>query len=132
MSEQVNQSLAKIKQTVETVSNLANTFGLTSGERLGQLTELARTIGNEAHRVEKAYQNMTNQFNDALIKGNKELFEYLQQAKESYSSNLTELDLAAAQVCQKLDQNSHGLMSVAQYLVAAANELKNGQGSIES
>jgi hypothetical protein len=132
MSEQVNQSIAKIKQTVETVSNLANTFGLTSGERLGQLTELARTIGNEANRVERAYQNMTNQFNDVLIQGNKQLFEYLQQVHESYSNNLTELDLAAAQVCQKLDQNSHGLMSVAQYLVAAANELKNGQGSIES
>ncbi|BAU63824.1 hypothetical protein STA3757_11930 [Stanieria sp. NIES-3757] len=132
MSEQVNQSLAKIKQTVETVSNLANTFGLTSGERLGQLTELARTIGNEAHRVERAYQNMTNQFNDVLIQGNKQLFEYLQQVHESYSSNLTDFDLAAAQVCQKLNQNSHGLMSVAQYLVSAANELKNGKGSIES
>lgn len=132
MSEQVDLSLLKIKSTVETVSNLANTFGLTSGERLGQLTELARTIGNEAHRVERAYQNMTNQFNEALVQGNKQLFEYLQQANESYSKNLTELDLAAAQVCQKLDQNSHGLMGVAQYLVSAANELKNGQGSIES
>jgi hypothetical protein len=132
MSEQVNQSLAKIKHTVETVSNLANTFGLTSGERLVQLTELARTIGDEANRVERAYQNMTNQFNEALIQGNKQLFEYLQQANESYANNLTDFDLAAAQVCQKLDQNSHGLMSVAQYLVAAANELKNGKGSVES
>ncbi len=134
MTAQVDQSLEKIGETVRRVNTLVSAIGMNSSERLGQLQELARTIGNEAHRVERSYQSMTQQFNQALNDGNKHLSEYLQQANEVYSKSIENADEAAAKVCIKLTETSHGLhenshrlMSVAECLVSAANELKNSK-----
>lgn len=128
MTAQVDQSLDRIGETVKTVNTLASAMGMTSSERLGQLQELARTIGNEAHRVEHSYQNMTNQFSHALITGNEHLNEYLKQANETYTKSIQDADKAAAEVCTKLNETSHGLMSTAEFLVSAAKELKNSNG----
>jgi ABC-type transporter Mla subunit MlaD len=128
MTAQVDQSLDRIGETVKTVNTLASAMGMTSSERLGQLQELARTIGNEAHRVEHSYQNMTEQFSEALNTGNKHLNEYLKQANETYTKSIQDADKAAAEVCTKLNETSHGLMSTAEFLVSAATELKNSNG----
>ena len=128
MTVQVDQSLDRIGATVKTVNTLASAMGMTSGERLGQLQELARTIGNEAHRVEHSYQSMTEQFNKALQDGNEKLNDYLKQADETYTRSIQDADKAAAEVCTKLNETSHGLMSTAEFLVSAATELKNSNG----
>jgi hypothetical protein len=128
MTEQVDRSLERIGETVKTVNTLASAMGLTSSERLGQLQELARTIGKEAHRVENSYQSMTEQFNEALNNGNEQLNDYLKQANETYTKSIEDADKAAAEVCSKLNETSHGLMSVAEFLVSAANDLKNSSG----
>ena len=128
MTLQVNQSLDRIGETVKTVNSLASAMGMTSSERLGQLQELARTIGKEAHRVERSYQSMTEQFNNALNTGNEQLNGYLKQANETYSRSIEDADKAAAEVCSKLNETSHGLMGVAEFLVSAANDLKNSDG----
>ncbi len=128
MTAQVDQSLDRIGETVKTVNTLASAIGMTSSERLGQLQELARTIGNEAHRVEHSYQNMTEQFNQALITGNEQLNNYLKQANETYTKSIQDTDKAAAEVCSKLNETSHGLMNTADFLVTAAKELKNANG----
>ena len=125
MTAQVDRSLDRIKETVQTVNRLASAMGMTSSERLGQLQELARTISNEAHRVEHSYQSMTEQFNEALNNGNEQLNDYLRQANETYTKSIEDTDKAAAEVCSKLNETSHGLMSVAEFLVSAANDLKN-------
>lgn len=106
MTEQVDSSLERIGQTVKTVNTLASSIGMTSSERLAQLQELAGTIGNEAHRVERSYQNMTEQFNEALSNGNKHLNEYLKQANEAYTKSIENADKAAADVCSKLNETS--------------------------
>lgn len=118
------------------VYNIANKTGLTSGESLQQLHEIIRGLGSEANQIENAYQHMANQFEQALKIGNAQLTEYLQKANESYTNAIKEGDIAAAKVCQELhqtaqnlNQTSHGLMDVSNYLVASANELKNGNGS---
>ncbi|NJK54486.1 MAG: hypothetical protein HC939_00230 [Pleurocapsa sp. SU_5_0] len=128
MTVQVDQSLDRIGETVKTVNTLASAMGMTSSERLGQLQELARTIGNEAHRVEHSYQNMTEQFNEALVTGNEQLNNYLKQANETYTKSIQDADKAAAEVCSKLNETSHGLMNTADFLVTAAKELKNSNG----
>jgi hypothetical protein len=125
MTTQVDQSLDRIGETVKTVNTLASAMGLTSSERLGQLQELARTIGNEAHRVEHSYQSMTEQFNKALQDGNEKLNDYLKKADETYTRSIQDADKAAAEVCIKLNETSHGLMSTAEFLVSAATELKH-------
>lgn len=151
MGEAIKDSMESIQKTANTVYNLANKTGLTSGERLGELREMIRELGSEANKIESAYENMVGKFdnslnrslnlmverlNEALQIGNKQLTEYLQKANESYTNSIKEGDIAAAKVCQQLnqtahnlDRTSHGLMDVSHYLVASANELKNGNGS---
>ena len=128
MSAQVDRSLDRIGETVKTVNTLASAMGMNSSERLGQLQELARTIGGEAHKVERSYQNMTEQFNTALNDGNEKLNDYLKQANETYTKSIEDADEAAAKVCTQLNETSHGLMSVAEFLVSAANDLQNSRG----
>lgn len=129
-------TLNSIQETAKIVYNLANKTGLTSGERLQQLHEMIRELGSEANQIESAYQDMVKKFDEALKIGNAQLMEYLQKANESYTNAIKEGDIAAAKVCQELhqtaqnlNQTSHGLMDVSNYLVASANELKNGNGS---
>ena len=128
MSAQVDRSLDRIGETVRTVNTLASAMGINSSERLSQLQELARTIGGEAHKVERSYQNMTEQFNTALNSGNEKLNDYLRQANETYTKSIQDADEAAAKVCTQLNETSHGLMSVAEFLVSAANDLQNSRG----
>ncbi|MFM6192943.1 hypothetical protein [Planktothrix sp.] len=128
MSEEIKTSMNTIKETVEKVSKLSNTLGLTSGERLAQLQELARTIGDEANQVSSDYQNMATQFNAALQAGNQQLAGYLQQANEVYNNRIQEFDTAMTTICQQLNSTSHQFMGVAQYLVSAANDLRNTNG----
>lgn len=128
MSEEIQTSMKTIKGTVEDVSKLSNILGLTSGERLAQLQELARTIGDEANQVSSDYQNMATQFNAALQAGNQQLAGYLQQANEVYNNRIQEFDTAMTTICQQLNSTSHQFMGVAQYLVSAANDLRNTNG----
>jgi hypothetical protein len=121
MSQQVDQSMENILNTTQKVSNLASALGLSSSERLGELQELSRTIGGEAHRVEKAYQSMTDQFEKALIQGNKELASYLDKANESYVGYFTAFDSATTKVYKELNNTSGELAKAAQYLVVASD-----------
>jgi hypothetical protein len=128
MSEEIQTSMKTIKGTVEDVSKLSNILGLTSGERLTQLQELARTIGDEANQVSRHYQNMATQFNATLQAGNQQLAGYLQQANEVYSNRIQDFDTATANICQQLNSTSHQFMGVAQYLVSATDDLRNTTG----
>ncbi|MFB2935021.1 hypothetical protein ACE1B6_07055 [Aerosakkonemataceae cyanobacterium BLCC-F154] len=107
----------EIQETTKVVSNLANTIGLSSSERLVQLKELAETIGDEASRVDKAYQNLTDKFNQALGSWNKELVDYFQRKSEFEMNFFTKADAATEKVC-------HQLLQAANYLVAAENTRK--------
>lgn len=126
---EMQATLNSIQDTAKIVYNLANKTGLTSGERLQQLQEIIRELGSEANQIEGAYQDMVKKFDEALKIGNEQLMEYLEKANEAYTSRLDRTDSAIAEFCQQLNQTSHGLMDVSHYLVASANELKNGNGS---
>jgi DNA anti-recombination protein RmuC len=121
MSQQVDKSMQNVLNTTQKVSNLANVLGLSSSERLGELQELSRTIGGEAHRVEKAYQSMTDQFEKALVQGNEELARYLDKANESYVGYFTAFDSATTKVYKELNNTSGELLKAAQYLVVAVD-----------
>lgn len=129
MGEEIKYSMESIQDTAKIVYNVANKTGLTSADRLQQLHEIIRELGSEANQIGSAYQNMVEKFDQALKIGNAQLIEYLQKANEAYLKSIEEGDRAAAEVCKKLNEASHGLMDVSHYLVASANELKNGNGS---
>ncbi|MFB2895757.1 hypothetical protein ACE1CI_22855 [Aerosakkonemataceae cyanobacterium BLCC-F50] len=111
----------EIQETTKVVSNLANTIGLSSSERLAQLQELARTIGGEASRVEKEYKNLTDEFNQALTSWNKEILNYFQEKSNFETTFFTKADAATEKVCQQL-------LQAANYLVAAENTRKINNG----
>jgi len=129
MGEAIKESMGSIQQTAKIVYNLAEKTGLTSGDRLKQLEEVIRELGSEANQIETAYQNMGAQFEKTLKIGNEQLMKYLEKANESYIKAIKEGDSAAAEVCNQLNQTSHGLMDVSHYLVASVKELRNGNGS---
>jgi methyl-accepting chemotaxis protein len=146
--------MAKIQDTTEKVCDMANGLGLNSSERLQQLQELSRTIGVQAQQVESAYrsmvgelnqvlqsveeqmrgvesayQNLAGQFGQALELGNHQMIGYLDRATESQTRFFNEADVSMAEVCAGLQETSTGLMQVAQYLVAAADNLGAHNGS---
>lgn len=126
--EQIEQSMDKIQQTVKATSNLANAIGLSDSQRLAEQQSFFREIGQSANQVTKQYSTMIARFNEALNIGNERLSDYLKQANETYGRSIQDIDKAAAEVCIKLNESSHGLMSTAEFLVSAAKELKNGNG----
>jgi hypothetical protein len=151
LGKEVNESLVKIQKAVTTVNNLVNAVGLTSGERFAQLQELAYTIGNEAQKVENTYgkinekvnhnvevmgnkfeetiTKITEEFNQLSINTNTQINNYLTNASNSYNESFNDADKAMANICSKLNDTSHGLMNVAEYLVASANDLKQNNSS---
>lgn len=130
MSQQIVQSMDIVQHTAKVISNLANTTGLTTNERWLQLKELTATLGNETERIEQTYRQIANQLCQNLQAGNEQLTNYLERANEVYNRRFEDVDLSAVKVCTSLNEVSHGLMSVAEYLVAAADELNNKQGGI--
>jgi len=129
MTEQVIESMNKIQTTTKAVSDLANTTGLSSAERLAQIQEIARTLGNESRQINQAYENLIQNFNQGLGTWNENLTQYFEQANETYQQGRQESEQAAAEVCNQLNQTSQGLMSVAQYLVATAEDLNNSNSN---
>ncbi len=129
------QELAKITGQevlrVESVyEKMANQFN-TEGERLqttytnlvNQLNAALQAEQEQVQRVESAYQNMTNQFDRALELGNNQLIGYLEITTSSQHKFFEEADTSMAKVCSGLQESSDGLMQVAHYLVAAADNL---------
>jgi hypothetical protein len=112
LTAQVDDSMSRIGQTVEKVSNFANVTGLTSGERLAQIQEITRGLGREAHRIEQTYAAMIQQLNQALEISNQHLVDYLNQASASENLFFTQADEATTRI-------SNQLLQAANYLVAA-------------
>ncbi|QIZ70514.1 hypothetical protein [Oxynema aestuarii] len=129
MENAIKNSMTSIQKTAGVVYKLETELGLTSSERLEQLQQVIQLMSQEAKQIESAYQDLAKQFDEALKSGNEQLNEYLEKANESYKVNIEEFDRAMAGVCSSLDRNTHGLMDVAHYLVASAEELKNSQPS---
>lgn len=129
------QELAKItaeevKRVESVYENLVKQFH-TEGERLQntytnlveQLQVSLQAEQEQVQRVESAYQNLVSQFNQALESGNQQLIHYLETASASQHQFFTEADSSMAKVCKGLQASSDGLMQVAQYLVASADNL---------
>jgi len=129
MANQVTASMDKIQTTTQSVSDLANTTGLTSAERLEQIQEIARTLGSESEKINKYYENLIQHFNQGLETWNQYLTQYFEQANQTFENGRQESEQAAAEVCHQLNETSQSLMKVAQFLIAEANDLKNANGN---
>jgi hypothetical protein len=118
ISQEMQKNLEKIEETTAQVNKFAHEIGLISGERFAQLQELARTIGKEASHVEKAYENLSREFNGGLQSWNQEMMGYFQRKSESDMKFFTQADAATEKVCNQL-------LQAANYLVAAESTRRN-------
>lgn len=147
LTQEINATLANIEATTTTVSDLVTSTGMNSTARFEQLKELAHAGANQAEKVEQAYAQMNDKFEQQLTQmnsyfesmlkqittefdqlakqTNQQISEYLSTANNSYSENFTKADSAMADICSQLNNTSNGLMNVAEYLVASANDLKS-------
>ncbi|MBD2298624.1 hypothetical protein [Nostoc sp. FACHB-190] len=122
LATEMEQNLTRIEETTRIVSNFAEKIGLMSGERLIQIQEITRVLGQEATRIEKTYAGMIQQLNQALESSNQHLVSYLQKASESEMQFFTQADVATAKI-------SNQLLQAANYLVAAeANRRHQSNG----
>lgn len=114
MVTQLNQEGQRLQSTYESL--------------VEQLNQSLQSVQGQVQTVETAYQNMVNQFNQALESGNHQMVDYLEKATRSQTTFFTEADSSMANVCSNLQETSNGLMQVAHYLVAAADNLGTKKG----
>lgn len=124
ITNKIGSSMSQINGTVSATSNLVSAVGIGDTERMAQYKELMRDIGQNASQVSRSYQTAANQFEQALG----QFAGYLQQANESYCNNIKKFDESSNRIFNGIDQTSVELLNVANYLVAAANDVKTGNG----
>lgn len=121
LNEQVEVSLEKVTGTVENVNRFATAIGLTSGERLEQIKEISRTVGDEARKVEDAYSNLIERLNEGLEMSNAHLVKHLETASASEQYFFEQADDATTKI-------SNRLLQAANYLVSAESHNRNTKG----
>lgn len=121
LNDQVEVSLEKVVGTVENVSKFANAIGLTSGERLEQIKEISRTVGDEARQIEQAYSNLIERLNESLETSNQHLVKHLEAASVSEQKFFEQADDATTKI-------SNRLLQAANYLVSAESHNRNTAG----
>lgn len=126
--QDLDRALDNIRTTMETVSHHARAIESSSDASQEQLRTLIEAIGQEAKHIDRAYQNLAQQFERSLQLAQEQLSQYLKQAHQTYTDSLQQSDTAAAQVCERLNDTSRGLMEVANYLVASAKDLNYRNG----
>jgi hypothetical protein len=127
LAKLTGQEVLRVESVYEKMANQFNTEGerlqTTYTNLVNQLNAALQAEQEQVRRVESAYQNMTNQFDRALELGNERLISYLERTTSSQHKFFEEADSSMAKVCSGLQESSDGLMQVAHYLVAAADNL---------
>ncbi len=107
LSREVDRSMNQIRQAAKEVGNLVNAVGLNDSQRLVQLQELARGIGEQVQRVDNSYRELSSSFSDSLMA-------WQHHFNESQTHFFNQADSAMATVCGNL-------LKTAEVLVAANN-----------
>lgn len=123
MVREVQTTMSEIQETAKIVETLTDTTDSTSAQRLEQIQAIAQTLSCESQRVNEVYNGLIQHFDRGLQTWNRELAQYLEQAGETYKQSREDSERAAIRVCSQLDETTRSLIGVAEYLVAAANDL---------
>jgi hypothetical protein len=112
LSEEVDRSMNQIRQAAVEVGRLVNAVGLHDSQRLLQLQELARGIGEQVQKVDNSYRELSSSFSDSLMT-------WQNHFNESQTHFFDKADSSMARVCDDL-------LRTAEVLVAA---IDNGDNS---
>jgi hypothetical protein len=112
LTQEVDRSMNQIRQATTDVGTLVNAIGLNDSQRLLQLQELARGIGEQVQRVDNSYRNLSTSFQESLIA-------WQNHFDQSQRHFFDEADSSMAKVCGDL-------LQTARVLVAANDNGDNG------
>lgn len=115
LTQEVDQSMSKIQVSVEQINNLVIAVGLHDSQRLMQLQELARDIGEQVKIVDNSYRNLNQQFDHSLQSWQGHLEGSMQRTVDLQESFFHKADTSMARVCGDL-------LKTAEVLVAANNK----------
>ncbi|MEH2305455.1 hypothetical protein [Nostoc sp.] len=121
LTQEVDKSMTKIQVSVEQINRLVSAAGLNDTQRLMQLQELARDIGEQVQIVDKSYRNLNRKFDDSLQAWQGHLEVSMQRTVDSQLSFFQQADTSMARVCG-------GLLETAKILVAAHDNRQFGNG----
>ncbi|WP_228013159.1 hypothetical protein [Nostoc edaphicum] len=121
LTQEVDKSMTKIQVSVEQINRLVSAAGLNDAQRLMQLQELARDIGEQVQIVDNSYRNLNRKFDDSLQAWQGHLEVSMQRTVDSQLSFFQQADTSMARVCG-------GLLETARVLVAAHDNRQFGNG----
>jgi hypothetical protein len=99
LTEEVDKSMTKIQESVEKINRLVSAAGLHDGQRLIQLENLARVIGQEVQIVDNLYRDLNQKFDNSLESWQGHLEGAMQRTVDLQVSFFQQADNSMARVC---------------------------------
>ncbi|MEH2283774.1 MAG: MotA/TolQ/ExbB proton channel family protein [Nostoc sp.] len=112
LTQEVDVSMTKIQVSVEQINRLVSAAGLNDAQRLMQLENLARGIGQQVQIVDNSYRNLNQKFDQSLQSWQGHLEGSMQRTVDLQESFFQKADTSMARVCGDL-------LKTAEVLVAA-------------
>jgi hypothetical protein len=121
LTQEVDESMTKVQESVEQINRLVSASGLNDAQRLMQLQELARDIGEQVQRVDNSYRNLNQKFDNSLQSWQGHLEVSMQRTVDSQLSFFQQADTSMSRVCGRL-------LQTAEVLAAAHDDHRFGNG----
>ena len=99
LTQEVDKSMTKIQESVEKINRLVSAAGLHDGQRLIQLENLARVIGQEVQIVDNLYRDLNQKFDNSLESWQGHLEGAMQRTVDLQVSFFQQADNSMARVC---------------------------------
>nr|WP_228048621.1 hypothetical protein [Nodularia sp. LEGE 04288] len=112
LTQAVDASMTKIQESVAQINKLVIAAGLNDGQRLIQLENLARGIGEQLEKVDNSYSNLNQKFDNSLHAWQSHLEGSMQRTVDLQVNFFQQADTSMARVCGNL-------LKTAEVLVAA-------------
>ncbi|WP_414551714.1 hypothetical protein [Anabaena sp. CCY 0017] len=119
---EVDASMTKIQESVAQINKLVIAAGLNDGQRLIQLENLARGIGEQLQTVDNSYRNLNQKFDHSLDAWQSHLEGSMQRTVDLQVNFFQQADTSMARVCGDL-------LRTAEVLVAANDNHQSGNGA---
>ncbi|MEH2385548.1 MAG: hypothetical protein V7K14_07110, partial [Nostoc sp.] len=114
LTQEVDKSMTKIQESVEQINKLVIVAGLNDPQRLIQLENLARGIGQQVQIVDNSYRDLNQKFDHSLQSWQSHLEGSMQRTVNLQQSFFQQADTSMARVCGDLLETAK--------VLAAAND----------
>ncbi|MEH1964581.1 MAG: hypothetical protein V7L05_33090 [Nostoc sp.] len=114
LTREIDESMINIQRSVEQINRLVSAAGLNDAQRLMQLENLARGIGQQVQIVDNSYRDLNQKFDHSLQSWQSHLEVSMQRSVDSQVNFFQQADTSMARVCGDLLETAK--------VLAAAND----------